>query len=90
MRETDTMRENRPTLRGNTLSITILIVLVLIGAALVPPPPAAAQEPSAAAQDSSEAAREPSTNPWFVTVVGGVYSGSQLLEIPMHLRPPRT
>src|SRR4029077_5978857 len=75
---------NRPTMRANSLSIALLIVVVLIGSALVPPP-AAAQEPSATAQESSKITREPSTNPWFVTVVGGVYSGSQLLEIPMHL-----
>src|SRR6185503_14073565 len=75
---------NRPTMRGNSLPITILIVLVLIGTALVPSP-AAAQEPSATTQESSTITHEPSTNPWFMTVVGGVYSGSQLLEIPMHL-----
>jgi hypothetical protein len=79
-------------MHGHSLSITILIVLVLVGTALVPPP-AAAQEPSAAApepstafQESSTTVQEPSKNPWFVAVVGGVYSGSQLLEIPMHLQ----
>jgi hypothetical protein len=71
-------------MRGNSLPITILIVLVLIGTALVPSP-AAAEEPSATAQESSATAKEPSTHPWFVAVVGGVYSGSQLLEIPIHL-----
>ena len=57
-------------MRGNSLPITILIVLVLIGTALVPPP-AAAEEPSATAQESSATAKEPSTHPWFVAVVGG-------------------
>jgi hypothetical protein len=71
-------------MRGNNLSIAILIVLGLIGTALVPSP-AAAQEPSATTQESSTITHEPSTNPWFMTVLGGVYSGSQLLEIPMHL-----
>ena len=34
-------------------------------------------------EESTTEAR--SANPWYVTVVGGVYSGSQLLEIPARL-----
>jgi hypothetical protein len=67
-----------------SLLIVLVLVLVLVGAALVPPP-VAAQEPSATTQEPPPAAPEPSTNPWFVAMVGGVYSGSQLLAIPMHL-----
>ena len=73
------------TMRGKNLSITTLMALVLVGAALVPRL-AAAQEPPVTIQETPVTAPEPSANPWFVTVVGGVYSGSQLLEIPMHLQ----
>jgi hypothetical protein len=79
-------------MHGHSLSISILIVFLLVGVALVPPPaaaqepPAAPQEPSTVFQESSTTVSEPSTNPWFMAVVGGVYSGSQLLEIPMHLQ----
>lgn len=86
-------------MRGKNLSIATLMALVLVGAALVPPlaaaqqppattqqPPVTTQEPPVTIQETPVTAEEPSTNPWFVTVVGGVYSGSQLLETPMHLQ----
>src|SRR5712691_6208511 len=57
-------------MRGINPGITLLIALAVVGAALAPLP---------------SAAEEKSTNPLFVTVLGGEYSGSQLLEIPIGL-----
>jgi hypothetical protein len=57
-------------MRGINSSITLMIALVLFGAALAP---------------SCGAAQERAENPWYMTVVGGQYSGSQLLEIPIGL-----
>jgi hypothetical protein len=60
----------QPVMRGTKTSTTIMIALVLVGATLAP---------------SRGAAQERAENPWFMTVVGGQYSGSQLLEIPIGL-----
>lgn len=80
--------------------IPSLVAPVLVGMLLICPP-AAAQEKPAAEQPAAEKPGEAkpvepqpveestvetrSTNPWYVTAVGGVYSGSQLLEIPARL-----
>jgi len=73
--------------------IPSLFAPVLIGMVLCGSPAAAQEKPLEEtepkpieikpAEESTEETR--STNPWYVTVVGGVYSGSQLLEIPARL-----
>jgi len=82
-------------MRGIDFQITLLLAPILIGMALVSPPAAAqettAPEPTAQERIFEERAAEEkpaevkSTNPWSMTLVGGVYSGSQLLEIPARL-----
>jgi hypothetical protein len=52
----------------------LLLALVLVGGALAPLSSAA-----------EEAFADPPANPWYMTVVGGVYSGSKFLEIPRGL-----
>ena len=72
-------------MHGTTLSITKLIALILVAAALAPLPASAQESVTTTTQETTTVVQEPSPNPWFVTVVGGVYSGSQLLEIPARL-----
>jgi hypothetical protein len=55
-------------------SRVLLLALVLVGVALAPL--------SSAAEETSVA---PSANPWYMTVVGGVFSGSKFLQIPKGL-----
>src|SRR5262245_30774105 len=80
---------------GLNLRIALLLASILIGTALVSLP-AAAQEIIVPEKTTDEKAVEQTTieeppaeaksaNPWYMTVVGGVYSGSQLLEIPARL-----
>ena len=82
-------------MHGLEFRITLLLGPILIGMALVSPP-AAAQERTVPDQTTQERifeerpveekpAESKSTNPWYMTLVGGVYSGSQLLEIPARL-----
>jgi len=82
-------------MRGLDFRITFLLAPILIGTALVSAP-AAAQETTVPAPTTQErifeeraaeekSAEVKSTNPWYMTLVGGVYSGSQLLEIPARL-----
>ena len=67
-------------MRGKTVPIAMLIALVLVGTAVVPPlaaaqePPVTLQEPPVTIQETPATAPEPPANPWFVTVIGGVYS----------------
>ena len=80
--------------------IPSLFVPVLIGMVLFCPPVAAQEKPpDETPAEEKPAAPKPvdvkpveesttetrSANPWYMTVVGGVYSGSQLLEIPGRL-----
>jgi len=62
---------------------TLLFATALVGAVLVSMPVTAEEKPEKPAEESP--AETKSTNPWYMTLVGGVYSGSQLLEIPMRL-----
>jgi len=82
-------------MRGRDFRITLLLAPILIGTTLVSPP-AAAQETTVPDQSTQERIFEErpvdqkpteakSANPWYMTLVGGVYSGSQLLEIPARL-----
>ena len=83
-------------MRGFDSRITLLLAPILIAMALASPP-AAAQETSVPEPTTQERIFEErtveekpteevkSTNPWYMTLVGGVYSGSQLLEIPTRL-----
>jgi len=82
-------------MRGRHFRITLLLAPILIGTTLVSPP-AAAQETTVPDQSTQERIFEEraveekpteakSANPWYMTLVGGVYSGSQLLEIPARL-----
>ena len=52
-----------------------------------PLPTKIAEKPEKPAEkpDEERAAEAKSANPWYTTLVGGVYSGSQLLEIPARL-----
>jgi len=78
-------------MRRIKLGIAPVLASVLIGAGLVSLP-AAAQEKAAQEPATKERAAEETTpetrsaNPWYMTMVGGVYSGSQLLEIPASLK----
>lgn len=78
-------------MRRINLGIAPVLASVLIGAGLVSLP-AAAQEKAAQEPATKERAAEETTpetrsaNPWYMTMVGGVYSGSQLLEIPASLK----
>ena len=73
-------------IRRINLGIALVLASVLIGTMLVSLP-AAAQEPAAKERAAEEATVETkSANPWYITMVGGVYSGSQLLEIPASLK----
>src|SRR6058998_3237933 len=67
-------------IRRINLGITLVLASVLIGTVLVSLP-ATAQEK--AAEEATVETK--SANPWYITMVGGVYSGSQLLEIPASL-----
>ena len=78
-------------MRRIKLGIAPVLASVLIGAGLVSLPAAAqekaAQEPATKERAAEEATPETrSANPWYMTMVGGVYSGSQLLEIPASLK----
>jgi len=68
-------------MRRTNLGIALVLASVLIGTVLVSLP-ATAQEK--AAEETTPETR--SANPWYMTMVGGVYSGSQLLEIPASLK----
>jgi hypothetical protein len=58
--------------------LTLVLVLVLVGTTRAPI--------SWAAQETlTDEPTERPTDPWYATVVGGVYSGSRLVEIPMGL-----
>jgi hypothetical protein len=61
-------------MRGNKLCIMLLCALVVLAGTLASRPAMAEETPE-----------EKPKNPWFVTVLGGEYSGSQLLEIPARL-----
>src|SRR5215831_12998706 len=75
--------------------IPSLLAPVLIGMSLSCSPAAAQEKPPeekppetqpVEAKPVEESTAETrSTNPWYMTAVGGVYSGSQLLEIPARL-----
>ncbi len=65
-------------MRGNNLWIMLLCALVLLVGTLASPPAMAEETPEATPKEKPK-------NPWFVTVLGGEYSGSQLLEIPARL-----
>src|SRR5256886_16673985 len=67
-------------IRRINLGITLVLASVLIGTVLVSLP-ATAQEK--AAEEATVETK--SATPWYITMVGGVYSGSQLLEIPASL-----
>src|SRR5262249_7198642 len=83
-------------MRRFDFQITLLLAPILIAMALASLP-AAAQETSVPEPTTQERVFEErtveekpseevkSTNPWYMTLVGGVYSGSQLLEIPARL-----
>ena len=80
------MRSIRPWIPS--LFAPVLVGMVLCGSA------AAAQEKPLEETEPTPVEGKPveetptetrSANPWYVTVVGGVYSGSQLLEIPARL-----
>jgi len=78
-------------MRRIKLGIAPVLASALIGAGLVSLPAAAqekaAQEPATKERAAEEATPETrSVNPWYMTMVGGVYSGSQLLEIPASLK----
>src|SRR5262245_36065027 len=62
--------------------IALLIAIAFAGAARAPSS-VAADEPSVA--EDKPAVEERSKYPWFLTLLGGQYSGSQLLEIPARL-----
>lgn len=66
--------------------LTLMLALVLMGTMLARLP-AAAQEKAVEEKvtEETEKTEKKSDNPWYMTVIGGVYSGSQLLEIPGRL-----
>ncbi len=69
-------------------SATLLFALVLIATVLAGRPATAQDKPveeRVVEEKDERPAEVKPANPWYVTVVGGVYSGSQLLEIPARL-----
>src|SRR5206468_10390084 len=64
---------------------TLMFALVLTGMALAWRPAAAQERASEETLAEEQTPEAKSANPWYMTVVGGVYSGSQLLEIPARL-----
>ncbi len=62
-----------------------MFALVLTGMALAWRPAAAQERASEETLAEEQTPEAKSANPWYMTVVGGVYSGSQLLEIPARL-----
>jgi hypothetical protein len=65
-------------------SLALLIAFAFVVATLAPMP-SAAEEPPTPQAEEKPAPVERSKNPWSLTVLGGQYSGSQLLEIPVRL-----
>ena len=71
-------------MRGTNPWTTLLFATALIGTVLASMPVTAEEKPAEKPTEESPAEAK-SANPWSITLVGGVYSGSQLLEIPMRL-----
>jgi hypothetical protein len=75
--------------RANRLiTFSLLVLLLVVGIGLAPQAAAAQEKPSAVDEKTTVfeevpvAAEGKPEYPWFVTLLGGEYSGSQLLEIP--------
>jgi hypothetical protein len=66
------------------ISPSLVLLIALVGTTLIPLPSAAQETPAPQAEENPAPA-ERSKLPWSLTVLGGQYSGSALLEIPARL-----
>lgn len=69
-------------MRGFHPLLALALALVLVGTTLTPMSSAAQETPT---EKPTEKPTERPTNPWYMTVLGGVFSGSKLRELPRHL-----